>query len=249
MLQRRIEEASLNAWPAPRQLLYDGWIVRFADGYTKRANSVTPLYPSMLDLETKIDSCERLYREHGLPAIFRLTSWSSPPGLDEALAARGFCRVDLTLVLHLDLTAGAPPLPAVRLIDGAPQEWLRTFTHLRGGRVEDAPRHAAILGALTTPALYASIAGADGEPAACGLAVLEGDMVGLFDVVTSPSQRRRGYGRALVSGMLHWAQGAGAHHAYLQVVRENAPARALYDGMGFHQAYHYWYRVPSPSPA
>ena len=36
-----LEELAMNAWPAIQTYLYDGWIVRFANGYTKRANSVT----------------------------------------------------------------------------------------------------------------------------------------------------------------------------------------------------------------
>jgi hypothetical protein len=32
---QEIEEISLNAWPSLQQILYDGWILRFANGYTK----------------------------------------------------------------------------------------------------------------------------------------------------------------------------------------------------------------------
>ena len=79
---------------------------------------------------------------------------------------------------------------------------------------------------------------------ACGLGVLEQDYFGLFDLVTAPQQRNKGYGAALVAGMLHWARHHGASHAYLQVLRSNAAARHLYAKLGFQDAYPYWYRVP-----
>ena len=46
MLHRRLEEVAMNAWPSLQQMLFDGWIVRLAQGYTKRANSVNPLFES-----------------------------------------------------------------------------------------------------------------------------------------------------------------------------------------------------------
>ena len=85
MFQRRIEEAALNAWPALQQILFDGWILRFSKGYTKRANSVNPLYASRLDVGEKVDACEKLYAEKGLRPVFRLTPFSSPPDLDQVL--------------------------------------------------------------------------------------------------------------------------------------------------------------------
>lgn len=37
---RYIEELSMNAWPSLQTIMYDGWVIILADGYTKRANSV-----------------------------------------------------------------------------------------------------------------------------------------------------------------------------------------------------------------
>ena len=101
MSLRRIEEASLNAWPALEQMLFDGWILRFAQGYTKRANSVNPLYGSSLDVIEKVDICEELYAARGLPSVFRLTPFSSPTDLDQVLESQGYRKADPTFVLHL----------------------------------------------------------------------------------------------------------------------------------------------------
>jgi N-acetylglutamate synthase len=83
----------------------------------------------------------------------------------------------------------------------------------------------------------------DGETVAVGLAVREGDHVGLFDIVTAPSVRNQGIGRRLVSGLLRWGRDGGATRGYLQVMLTNEPARHLYETLGFREAYQYWYRV------
>jgi hypothetical protein len=54
MRPKRLEEVAMHAWPALQQMPFDGWIVRFAPGYTKRANSVNPLFESHLDVLDKI---------------------------------------------------------------------------------------------------------------------------------------------------------------------------------------------------
>jgi ribosomal protein S18 acetylase RimI-like enzyme len=44
--------------------------------------------------------------------------------------------------------------------------------------------------------------------------------------------------------MLARAAEQGARHAYLQVEGDNAAARAVYQGLGFADAYAYHYRTP-----
>ncbi len=40
----------MNAWPALSRIFLDGWVVGLSEGYTRRANSVNPLYPGTMDL-------------------------------------------------------------------------------------------------------------------------------------------------------------------------------------------------------
>lgn len=63
------EELSMNAHPALRTQLYDGWVLRFSNGYTNRANSVSPIYTSHLPYEEKVVVCESMYAKQSLPTV------------------------------------------------------------------------------------------------------------------------------------------------------------------------------------
>lgn len=100
---QHIEEAPLNAWPALKIFVYDGWLLRLSNGYTKRANPVTPLYDETRPLDEKIAHCEALYSRNKQPSIFRLPSFiRGIEELDRALDERGYQRLDETIVQILD---------------------------------------------------------------------------------------------------------------------------------------------------
>src|SRR5689334_5442082 len=85
-LEWRVEETCLNAWPALREALLDGWLLRFSEGLTRRANSANPSYPVV---RTDLGGCEALYQRHGLPTIFRVLSLLDS-SVDRELAAAGY---------------------------------------------------------------------------------------------------------------------------------------------------------------
>ena len=239
---RRIEEASLNAWPALQQMLFDGWVLRFAKGYTKRANSINPLYRSSLDVIEKVNICEELYATRGLPSVFRLTPFSSPADLDQVLESQGYRKADSTSVLHIYVKQlGNRQGPADFRVIGL-DDWLELFGQFSEPPAEKHQTHREILEAIPSPRLLASLVDS-GMPVACGLGVLEDRFFGLFDLITDPQQRNKGYGTQLLSGMLSWAQEHGARRAFLQVMRVNKPAGHLYAKFGFEEAYQYWYRI------
>lgn len=243
MLQKRIEEASLNAWPALQQILFDGWILRFADGFTKRANSVNPLFGSDLDPARKIKICEQLYREKQLPVVFRLTSFAAPATLDELLAQQSYQLADRTLVQYLNLKNYSSPVASPALLhEESLDDWLSVFCELSGSDLPQHDTHRQLLRNIPGKPLFAVLTEAD-EIVACGLGVLETGCLGLFDLVTAEPFRNRGYATRLIDAMLHWARNRRASHAYLQVVETNTAALRLYDKFGFHELYKYWYRI------
>ena len=248
-LARRVEEASLNAWPALHQVMLDGWVLRFTRGFTKRANSVTPLYPSMQPSLAKVRYCEDLYAREGLRTIFRMTTVAEDGELDELLAQRGYESIDPTLVLHRSLRAGEFGLArAFAVVPIA--SFLATYaafqTHDTHSRAA-SELHRLVLTAIRGESVFGSLA-VDGKPVACGMAVVEREAVGLFDIVVHPEHRRHGHGRRLVESLLKRAADMGARTAYLQVLDDNAAARSLYTALGFEPLYEYRYRVAKRVP-
>ncbi len=245
-LSRRVEEASLNAWPALQQILLDGWLLRFANGFTKRANSIVPLYPSMQAIPNKVRYCENLYTREQLKTIFRLTSITRTNELDDFLTARGYEHHDSTLVLHADLSDRSQLKQSSQKFELIDQnDWLKVYTKLTNMPAQAQSLHAAILNGIQNTCAYAVLM--EGEvPLACGLGVLEQELLGLFDVVTQADHRSSGLGTDLVASLLNWGASKGARTGYLQVVRDNEPARGLYEKLGFGELYRYWYRIGPP---
>jgi GNAT superfamily N-acetyltransferase len=239
-----IEEASLNAWPALKHMLFDGWVLRFAAGYSRRNNSVNAIYPGRLPLEAKIARCEAIFRERGLPPTFRITPLVQPAELDSVLEAAGYARISPTEV-HVVSLADIPPPNGSGEAHGwpAPDEaWVAAYS-----RMNDVPlaKHATlrqILAHIPGETCFMTIRRND-QIVACGLGVREGPLVGYFDIVTDPNHRRQGVGLQLMRHLMQWAKQCGATHAYLQVVAGNTPAINMYAGLGFREIYPYWYRV------
>jgi len=237
------EELSLNAWPSLQTVVYDGWMLRFAHGYTRRANSVNPLYVSTLEAEQKISFCENLYESKNLPVTFKMTGQVYPSDLDERLAAHGYQKDAPTSVQVLDLDfATLDEWPEVNLEGELSEEWLDHFCRMSSISAINRDTLRKILTSIVPRHCFASLQ-SEGQIAACGLGVLQAEYVGLFDIVTNAAYRRRGYGTQIVKTILAWGLQNSARHAYLQVMLNNAAALNLYSKLGFAEMYQYWYRV------
>lgn len=251
---RTLEECAFNAWPAQKIATCNGWVLRLSDGYTKRANSANALSPTGRFEETRA-LAEAFYARHDQPAIFRLSPLAGAAA-DQHLAQAGYLPTGETLVLcaPLQLPAGddyvSPTTnrdhktPVNLVKPHADAAWRRGYADAAG--VPDAARglHDRLLDAIAMPCGFIR-SGPPAAPVAFGMGVLERGMLGLFDIVVHPAARRQGAARQLMAGLLDWGRRQGATRAYLQVVADNAPALALYHGLGFREAYRYHYRIPA----
>ncbi|MFD0673857.1 GNAT family N-acetyltransferase [Cohnella sp. GCM10027633] len=238
-----IEEFSINAWPSLQTVLLDGWLLRFADGYTKRSNSISALYEGGLqELGDKISISEEVYAQAGQPAIFKITPFIHPE-LERLLEERGYASIEPSLVMELD-DLSAVPEPTryeIRMEPSVTREWVERLGTIGGLSARDRyttmklfERPLMRTGFFT---LY------DGNDAvACGLGVANEEYVGLFDIATRPDRRGQGCGEQLLRAILGWAREGGTKKSCLMVLRDNPPARRLYEKLGYRVAYAYSYR-------
>lgn len=243
-LIRKIEELSMNALPAIQTNVYDGWILRFANGYTKRANSINPLYFSNEDLNSKIENVERMYRKRNLKVVFKMTQHVSPENLDGTLEEKGYFVDSLTSVQFLSLkNKEVDSTDDAHAYHELEDEWFLNFCRLNKIAERDQPTLKQILKNIIPQSRYFLLADENSETLACGMCVLEGEYIGLFDIVSSEKHRNKGYGKELIHNILQYGKDNGAKFAYLQVMLNNPAALKLYSKLGFEEIYRYWYRI------
>jgi len=241
-----VEEAALNSWPALQTRSLGGWLVKANQGYTKRSNSVQPLHhfgPMEQHLEHKISRCEQFYRETGQPAIFKITPFTEPEHLDSVLARRGYRIADPSTVMVTPIPAAVPAGAGELVLEDQPRSyWLSLLVEWNGLKASEEKTFVSMFDSSPLPRVFAVLY-AQGRPVALGVGVLDGDYLGLYDIVTAPDCRGRGHAAELIRGLYRWAAQRGVRQSYLQVVTGNKPAEALYAKLGYREAYPYWYRV------
>ena len=245
-LIRELEQRAFRAWPALETYSAHGWIQRLSKGYTKRANSINALTPDTEFTAEMKNDLEAPYQQRGAPTVWRLSPLA-PPSSDALLAAAGYRLIDRSLVQRAPLDERYRRDPEVRIEGAASPDWLEGFAEVSPVAPQHRETMARMLASIAAPVGFARVddnsAEGGGRPVAFALGVVDGDHVGLFDVLVSPAARRRGLARRLTQTIGAWGREHGAGYIYLQVVATNAAALPLYAALGFETVYSYAYRV------
>ncbi|WBC11877.1 GNAT family N-acetyltransferase [Micromonospora sp. WMMA1947] len=250
-----LELAADEAWPAPVRGRLGDWRLRWADGWTGRANSALPVGDPDRPLPAALDAVQRWYAERGGTALVNTPlPLAAPVGAE--LDARGWTARPPVLVQTVPLRAlAAPPdagladTPPLAGPDGTPpvtlggaptDDWLAISASRKGG-LPDAARH--VLTAVER-VRFAELR-VDGRVLAIGRGTVtgEGRWLGVSLLEVLPEARRRGFAAAVVRALAGWGAAEGAGHAFLQVEQSNTGAVALYRRLGFTTHHTYLTRV------
>ncbi len=242
---RRFEAAGFRAWPAASVHYDRTWIIRLTAGHpAKRLNSVNPLDPGdILDMDERIERAARRFEAYGRPLVFRMSPLAGD-ALTKRLDAEGWDRFSESLVMMMALDSAAldEVVPLIPLKDIG--RYIGATIHVHGRDPSVRPGLSELIGSIQPEAGMFAV-DADGQAAASALCVHDGEIAGLFEVATHEAERGKGHGRRIVLSAMKWARSRGARIAWLQVEADNEAAIALYNSIGFFEAYRYHYRRPA----
>jgi len=173
-----------------------------------------------------------------------MTPQTYPADLDSLLANKGYSVDAETSVQVLPLEkAELKTLSGdIQIAETLNDEWLDRFLMFNGYDMGRRAGFESIMRRIVLKTGFIDFR-VEGKSIGCGLGVIEGEYVGLYDIVIAPDYRGQGYGKELVRNLLIWGRADGCKTAYLQVMVNNTPARNVYGRIGFEEVYRYWYRI------
>lgn len=237
-LVRACEERIVNCWPAVTTMLVDGFVVRMANGYSGRSNSVSPIEIGADLSDQTLSYIEALYREAGLPSMVRVTALAVP-GFEARLCARGYRLRDECIGQIAPLHADAQRVDPEIRIEASPSEaWLAGVSDLQAPGKQDPAHLQAIVGRIRVTAGFASVL-YEGEAIGFGMCAIDRGMGEIGSIIINPAHQGRGVGRKLVASLMAYARGNGADRAFLQVESGNRRAISVYRSLGFEDVYLY----------
>ncbi|PPF85047.1 hypothetical protein C5E07_06055 [Pseudoclavibacter sp. RFBJ3] len=231
--------ALMASWPALDERRIGGWRLGFAEGFTRRANSVWMLGPAE-ETQLALGAVEEAYRVRGLPSQFLATGSADPRDV-AALEAFGYSPTLTGRILCRSLRGGEPAaleggsggdlIPVTRAGPELPPDWLDAWLSWSDRRLARDRRLAPRI--LSSGA--SSFLGVRQEGTLVALArVTVVDGTGVIDcLVTQSAHRGRGHGRLLLRLAQQEAAQRGATSCLAMVVESNAVSRRLFHRAGF----------------
>ena len=242
---RKIEGHSARAWPAQTSTPILGWELRLSPILSsRRTNSLNAVMPEAGRFAEALETARMICHEQKVPCHVRLHPLGGQEPVDH-LQALGLKGGGETTVEVMDLVDHYSVDQRVVLGESLSDLWLDTNASTHDCSVIERNGIRDSLASVAIPQGFA-VAFDEGVPCAVGRAAVDDGLMGIFQIATLPSLRRKGLGRAVVTSLLEWGQRQTAKKAYLQVESGNIAARNLYESLGFRPLYTYDYWTLPP---
>lgn len=248
-LARSLEAERLahHTWPCREEAQFGEWMLRAADGYSRRANSALAIGVPVQGVEAALDHVERWFRSREIQPCVKVTPLASLAVI-EAMDARGWTLATPSRVLRRE----ADPIPDtprdldVSWSSKVSDPWFESLATWDAESLSAASHHRALLERMPD-ARFATLR-RQGRVAGTLVASIDGDQAHLYDLVLDPALRGQGIGSSFLRQILSDLFRDGARSATLQVLESNTTARTLYDRTGFVDVHGYHYRVAPSGP-
>ncbi len=240
MTYMTIEHAARHAWPSIEEKQLPYGLLRFAHGYTKRANSMNLFSNVYVDGIELAEQCEEFFGRRKQPAIVRVPSFSSTSKLDRVLQGCGYNVTSPSRVMLKALSKSCSS--SIKPLHLDINTWLDVYYEISGEELSQRDIHTRLLRRVNGSPLYVCLENEVGDPVCCAIAIFFNDVIGIYSVVTSPEFQRRQFATLLLDALLARGRRGRATHAFLQVEESNEAAIKLYNKLGFKTLYRYWYR-------
>ncbi|GAA1457666.1 GNAT family N-acetyltransferase [Williamsia maris] len=250
---RTLEIAAARGWPGTDFAVISGWLARAGGGFTRRANSATPVERGATLDAASVGALSRFFDAHDLATRCAVV---------ERLIPASHVDPERFEIQAVAMVRPTDPLAATAGIDvavsSAPTaDWVRAYLD-ESGRSSAADVATAVLTASIDGAL-AFFSVSDGQGlVAIGRGAVTSDepfgagpgsgrrWVGIACLWTAPRARGTGIGTRVVAEVMRWGRDQGADTAYLQVEADNVDAIRLYRRLGFTRHHTYGYVTLSP---
>jgi N-acetylglutamate synthase len=239
-----LEELGANGWPSYIQQTIGTWRLRAAFGVSKRANSVFAAGPFPDD--NWLALAEEFYQRHAITPAFQVGE-GSPPEMDCILETKGYriafpCFIMTAPCNEIIRRVSDTKRFACTLAEEADDEWIQDFLILEEYPPQRHKGYSYIFSAIGPRKAFLGLYEKD-ELIGVGTAVAERGWAGLSNIIVSPKHRQKGAAAQIIRHLTEWSAANGAQHTYLQVLRDNEPALALYHKLGFTAVSQYHYRT------
>jgi ribosomal protein S18 acetylase RimI-like enzyme len=246
---KRFQEYLMNSWPAKHYYFINGWILRFNEGVTSRANSVFPIQytGTQKTIDNDIKLVEEAYIAHNLEPVFTIPDIHEPKNLEEKLLIRDYKPYDHTTAL------------GVKIEDIQTKKINKEFKyHIFNSRIKEISDFLAkfskwnekeqntiqeINQRIIIPKKCYVLAKNNNETIGTLLAVLVPQRyLYIGDVFVHPDYRRQSIATSMLIKLIdEWAVVNEVKYIWLQVERNNINALTLYRKFGMRKVYDYYY--------